>query len=104
MTIFGKNELQIGVLIHRSLGVDLGLYVGSENLAICRLCYNMLNALKKVNQIVDGIKQKFESNGPLGIKRLSKDSTKALEARVVGEAPVTPFLCGGLPLTFGGIH
>ena len=108
MTIFGKNELQIGALIHRSLGVDLGLYVGSENLAICRLCYNMLNAynkaLKKVNQIVNGIKQKFESNGPLRIKRLSKDSTKALEARVVGEAPVTPFLCGGIPLTFGGIH
>ena len=44
----------------------------------------MLNAykkvLKKVNQIVDGIKQKFESNRPLRIKRLSKDSTKALEA------------------------
>ena len=83
--IFGKSELQIGALIHRALGVDLGVYVGSENLAICRLCYNMLNAynkaLKKVNQIVDGIKQKFESNGPLRIKRLSKDSTKALEAR-----------------------
>ena len=40
--IFGKSELQIGALIHRSLGVDLGVYVGSENLAICRLCYNML--------------------------------------------------------------
>ena len=83
--IFGKSELQIGALIHRALGVDLGVYVGSENLAICRLCYNMLNAynkaLKKVNQIVDGIKQKFESNGPLRIKRLSKDSTKAQEAR-----------------------
>ena len=83
--IFGKSELQIGGLIHRSLGVDLGVYVGSENLAICLLCYNMLNAynkaLKKVNQIVDGIKQKFESNGPLRIKRLSKDSTKAPEAR-----------------------
>ena len=80
--IFGKSELQIGALIHRSLGVDLGVYVGSK---ICRLCYNMLNAynkaLKKVNQIVDGIKQKFESNGPLRIKRLSKDSTKAPEAR-----------------------
>ena len=24
--------------------------------------------------------------------------------QVVGEAPVTPFLCGGIPLTFGGIH
>ena len=23
---------------------------------------------------------------------------------VVGEGPVTPFLCGGIPLTFGGIH
>ena len=83
--IFGKSELQIGALIHRALGVDLGVYVGSENLAICRLCYNMLNAynkaLKKVNQIVDGIKQKFESNRPLHIKRLSKDSTKAPEAR-----------------------
>ena len=82
---FGKSELQIGALIHRSLGVNLGVYVGSENLAICRLCYNMLNAynkaLKKVNQIADGIKQKFESNGPLRIKRLSKDSTKAPEAR-----------------------
>ena len=83
--IFGKSELQIGALIHRALGVDLGVYVGSENLAICRLCYNMLNAynkaLKKVNQIVDGIKQKIESNGPLRTKRLSKDSTKAPEAR-----------------------
>ena len=65
--IFGKSELEIGALIHRSLGVDLSVYVGSENLAICRLCYNMLNAyskaLKKINQIVDGIKQKFENNG-----------------------------------------
>ena len=61
--IFGKSELQIGALIHRPLGVDLGVYVGSENLAICRLCYNVLSAynkaLKRVNQIVDGIKQKF---------------------------------------------
>lgn len=45
--IFGKSELQIGALIHRSLGVDLGVYVGCENLAICRLCYNMLNAYNK---------------------------------------------------------
>ena len=37
MKIFGKSELQIGALIHRSLGVDLGVYVGSENLAICSL-------------------------------------------------------------------
>ena len=83
--IFGKSELEISALIHRSLGVDLSVYVGSENLAICRLCYNMLNAyskaLKKINQIVDGIKQKFENNGPLRIKRLSKDSTKQPEAK-----------------------
>ena len=25
-------------------------------------------------------------------------------ALVVEEAPVTPVLCGGIPLTFGGIH
>ena len=25
-------------------------------------------------------------------------------ASVVEEAPVTPVLCGGIPLTFGGIH
>ena len=79
--IFGKSELQIGALIHRSLGVDLGVYIGSENLAICRLCHNMLNAynkaLKKVNQIVHGIKQKFESNGPLRIKRLSNPNLSA---------------------------
>ena len=51
--IFGKSEMEIGVLIHRSLGVNLSVYLGSENLAICRLCYNMFNAyskaLKKVN-------------------------------------------------------
>ena len=35
--IFGKSELEIGALIHRSLGVDLSVYVGSENLTICRL-------------------------------------------------------------------
>ena len=79
--IFRKSELQIGALIHRALGVDLGVYVGSENLAICRLCYNMLNAynkaLKKVKQIVDGIKQKFERNGPLRIKRLSNSNPSA---------------------------
>ena len=23
---------------------------------------------------------------------------------VVDKSPVTPFLCGGMPLTFGGIH
>ena len=83
--IFGKSELEIGALIHRSLGVDLLVYVGSENLAICRLCYNMFNAynkaLKKINQIVDGIKQKFEKNGPVRVKRLSKDSTKPPEAK-----------------------
>ena len=45
--IFGKSELQIGALIHRSLGVDLGVYTSSENLAICCLCYNMLNAYNK---------------------------------------------------------
>ena len=45
--IFGKSELEISALIHRSLGVDLSVYVGSENLAICRLCYNMLNAYSK---------------------------------------------------------
>ena len=45
--IFGKSELQIGALIHRSLGVDLGVYTSSENLAICCLCYNMLNAYSK---------------------------------------------------------
>ena len=45
--IFCKSELQIGALIHRSLGVDLGVYTGSENLAICCLCYNMLNAYNK---------------------------------------------------------
>ena len=83
--IFGKSELEIGALIHRSLGVDLSVYVGSENLAICRLCYNMLNAyskaLKRINQIVDGIKQKFENNGPLRIKRLSKDLAKPPEVK-----------------------
>ena len=26
------------------------------------------------------------------------------DTSVVGEGPVTPFLCGGIPLTFGGIH
>ena len=82
--IFGKSELEIGAL-NRSLGIDLPVYVCSENLVICRLCYNMLNAydkvLKRVNQIVDGIKQKFENNGPLRIKRLSKDSTKPPEAK-----------------------
>ena len=108
--IFGKSELQIGALIHRSLGVDLGVYVGSENLAICRLCYNMLNAynkaLKKVNQIVDGIKQKFESNRPLRINRLSKDSTKAPEAvgggdifGLVGKNPSMEDLPWSSPLT-----
>ena len=45
--IFRKSELQIGALIHRSLGVDLGVYTSSENLAICCLCYNMLNAYSK---------------------------------------------------------
>ena len=45
--IFGKSELEIGALIHRWLGVDLSVYVGSENLAICCLCYNMLNAYSK---------------------------------------------------------
>ena len=45
--IFRKSELQIGALIHRSLGVDLGVYTGSENLAICCLRYNMLNAYNK---------------------------------------------------------
>ena len=83
--IFGKSELEIGALIHRSLGIDLSVYVCSENLVICRLCHNMLNAynkvLKRVNQIVDGIKQKFENNGPLRFKRLSKDSTKPPEAK-----------------------
>ena len=47
--------------------------------------YNMLNtyskALKKVNQIVDGIRQKFENNRPLHIKRLSKDSTNPPETK-----------------------
>ena len=42
--IFGKSELEIGALIHRSLGVDLFVYVGSENLGFgCmprnRQCY-----------------------------------------------------------------
>ena len=81
--IFGKSELEIAALIHRSLGIDLSVYVCSENLVICRLCYNMFHAhnkvLKRVNQIVDGIKQKFENNGPLRIKRSSKDSTKPPE-------------------------
>ena len=27
-----------------------------------------------------------------------------LSISVVEEGPVTPFLCGGIPLTFGGIH
>ena len=61
-----KEKVKIGALILCSLGVDLGVYVGSKNLAICCLCYNMLNAcnkaFKKVNQIVGGIKEKFESN------------------------------------------
>ena len=81
--ISGKSELEIAALIHRSLGIDLSVYVCSENLVICRLCYNMFHAynkvLKRVNQIVDGIKQKFENNGPLRIKRSSKDSTKPPE-------------------------
>ena len=33
--------------------------------------------LKKVKQIVDGVKQKFESNGPLRIKRLSNSNPSA---------------------------
>jgi len=33
--IFGKSELQIGTLIHRSLGVNLSVYIGSENLMMC---------------------------------------------------------------------
>ena len=37
--------------------------------------------LKKFNQIIDDIKQKFENNGPLWIKRLSKDRTKPPEAK-----------------------
>ena len=45
--IFGRSDMEIGALIHRSLGADLSVYVGSENLAICRLCYNMLNAYSK---------------------------------------------------------
>ena len=32
-------------------------------------------------QIVHGIRQKFENNGPLCIKRLSKDRTKPPEAK-----------------------
>ena len=83
MKIFGKSELEIGALIHRSLGVDLSVYVGSENRAICRLFYNMLNAyskaLKNINQIVDHNKQKFENNAPVRIKRLSKDSRKPIK-------------------------
>ena len=39
--IFGKSELEISASIHRSLGVDLSVYVGSENLAICRLCLSL---------------------------------------------------------------
>lgn len=33
--IFGKSELEIGKLIHRSLGVSLSVYIGNENLMIC---------------------------------------------------------------------
>ena len=54
--IFGKSELEIGALIHRSLGVDfVSVYVGSENRVICHLSYNVLNAynnaLKKKSTI-----------------------------------------------------
>ena len=30
--------------------------------------------------------------------------SNSLALTVVDKAPVTPFLCGGMPLTFGGIH
>ena len=63
----------------------MSVSVGSENLAICRLCYNVLNAynkvVKKFNQIINGVKLKLEYNGPLGIKRLSKDSIKSRQAK-----------------------
>ena len=36
--IFGKSELEISALIHRSLGVDLSVYVGSENVACVITC------------------------------------------------------------------
>ena len=81
MKILAKSEVEIGVLIHCSLGVDLSVYVGSENLPICRLCYNMLNAykaLKKINQIVDGIKQKFKKIMDLSV---SKDYRKIQQNR-----------------------
>ena len=49
--IIGKSELEISALVHRTVGVDfsvdLSVYLGSKNLAICRLCYNMLNAYNK---------------------------------------------------------
>ena len=64
--IFGKSELDISALILRSVGIDLSVYVGSKNLAICRLCYNTLNgykkALKKVDEIVDRIQTKFKTD------------------------------------------
>ena len=40
-----------------------------------------------------------ESKNPLGLFWLFRPSTAVVE-----EGPVTPFLCVGIPLTFGGIH
>ena len=37
-------------------------------------------------------------------KQFTAASSQRIPTRVVEEAPVTPFLCGGISLTGGGIH
>ena len=40
----------------------------------------------------------------LGFMSLLQFEKKTVGVVVVEEGPVTPVLCGGMPLTFGGIH
>ncbi len=78
--VFGKSSIDIPNLIFRATNVDLSLYVGCENLSICRMkCYKILtrykNALQKVDEIKHEITREFTGNMlvPVSVKRMAKD-------------------------------
>jgi len=86
--VFGKSTVAIHLLILHSTEVDLPVYIGSDLAAICcTRCYNRLlrykRALGRVEEIDHEIKQDFQNDGPLRVKRLAKELGQKPEVRKI---------------------
>ena len=74
--IYGKSKMDLPVLIIRATQIDLNNYEDRSELAICCLCYRLLqrykNALEKLDSIVCEIKKSFSMSTNVSVKRMNK--------------------------------